>query len=168
MPALTGVPQIVWRPMAESDLPAVAAIEAGAHRAPWTAGSFRDALAAGYGATIGEIDGVPIAYGVLLLAPGEAQLLNLTVIPAARRRGIGRALLRRFLSDAHRLGAEQCFLEVRESNAPAIALYKAEGFAPVARRVGYYPLDPAIGASREDALVMRRTLRNLGSGHGPT
>src|SRR5437764_285093 len=89
-------------------------------------------------------------------APGEAQLLNLTVAPEVRRLGIGRTLLGRFLADACARGAEQCFLEVRVSNIPAIALYAREGFAPVARRIGYYP--SAAAGPREDALVMRRAL----------
>ena len=139
--------------MREADLATVAAIEGGAHTAPWTAGNFRDALAAGYGATVGEANASIVAYGVLMFAPGEAQLLNLTVIDALRRRGIGRALLRRFLTDAAALGADQCFLEVRASNAAAIGLYSAEGFVPVARRAGYYPPADA-GAMREDALVL--------------
>ncbi len=145
--------------MREADLATVAAIEAGAHTAPWTAGNFRDALAAGYGATVGEANASIVAYGVLMFAPCEAQLLNLTVIDALRRRGIGRELLRRFLTDAAALGADQCFLEVRASNAAAIGLYSAEGFAPVARRAGYYPASHA-GAVREDALVLRCALRD--------
>lgn len=146
-----------WRPMRETDLAVVAALEADAHPAPWTHANFRDALAAGYSATVGELADSIVAYGVMMLAPGEAQLLNLTVARALRRRGIGRALLRRFLADAWHLGAEQCFLEVRVSNAGAIALYSAEGFAPVARRVEYYPI--AGSDQREDALVLRRALR---------
>ena len=107
---------VLWRPLAESDIEAVAALEREAHAAPWTAGNFRDALAAGYGVAVGAVDGIVVAYGVLLFAPGEVQLLNLTVAPEARRLGIGRALLRRFLADARARGAEQCFLEVRVSN----------------------------------------------------
>ncbi len=148
--------------MQPSDLDQVAALEAAAHPAPWTAGNFRDALNAGYSTVVGEADGAIIAYGVLMIGPGEAQVLNLTVAPAARRRGLARALLRRFLDDAFRLGAEQCFLEVRLSNAAAIALYRAEGFIPVARRAAYYPPanDAAAGAgAREDALVLRRGVR---------
>jgi len=146
-----------WRPMREADLAAVAAMEADAHPTPWMLGNFHDALAAGYSATVGELEDAIVAYGVMMLAPGEAQLLNLTVASALRRRGIGRALLRRFLADAFRFGAEQCFLEVRVSNEAAIALYSAEGFAPVARRVGYYPITGS--ERREDALVLRRPLR---------
>jgi ribosomal-protein-alanine N-acetyltransferase len=143
--------------MREEDLPMVAALEQDSHAAPWSEGNFRDAFAAGYGTLVGELDRSVVAYGVLMLAPGEAQLLNLTVAAPARRRGLGRRLLRRLLDDAVGVGAEQCFLEVRESNHAAIALYLREGFAPVARRAGYYPV-PGSDGGREDALVMRRRL----------
>lgn len=145
---------VLWRPLDESDLREVAALERESHAAPWTAGNFADALGAGYGMTVGVIDGVIVAYGVLLYAPGEAQILNLTVAPEARRRRLGRALLRRLVADARARGASQCFLEVRVSNTAAIGLYSSEGFAPIARRFGYYPA----GAGREDALVMRKQL----------
>lgn len=155
--AISATPEIVWRPMREGDIAVVAAIETDAHVAPWTAGNFRDALAAGYSATVGEANSGIVAYGVLMFAPGEAQLLNLTVVGALRRRGIGRELLRRFLANAAMLGADQCFLEVRASNGAAIRLYSAEGFVPVARRAGYYPASRP-GEAREDALVLRRAL----------
>jgi len=149
--------RVVWRPLAPDDLGYVAALEAQIHLAPWTLGNFRDALAAGYSARVGEREGRVLAYGVLMLAPGEAQLLNLSVVPDCRRQGLGRVLLAQFVDDARRLGAEQMFLEVRVSNVAAIALYEAEGFAPIARRVAYYPPSPVSGL-REDALVMRRGL----------
>jgi [ribosomal protein S18]-alanine N-acetyltransferase len=149
-------PALIWRPLREEDIPTVAALERESHVAPWTAANFSDALAAGYGMLVGEAGGAIIAYGVLLLAPGEAQVLNLTVAPHARRRGVGRILLRRFLAEARERGAGQCFLEVRVSNTSAIALYRAEAFAPVARRIAYYPTPG--GGPREDALVMRRAL----------
>ena len=149
---------VAWRPLREDDLVSVAALEAKIHAAPWTIGNFRDALAAGYAARIGERGPRIVAYGVLMLSPGEAQILNLSVVPDARREGIGRALLRHFVDDARWLNADQIFLEVRESNVAAIALYAAEGFTPVARRLAYYPA-AAADATREDALVMRRALR---------
>ena len=157
---------LVWRPLASDDLAYVAALEAQIHLAPWTLGNFRDALAAGYCARVGEREGRIVAYGVLMLGPGEAQLLNLSVVPDARREGLGRILLAQFVDDARRFGAEQMFLEVRVGNAAAIALYTAAGFAPIARRVAYYPPTPGVG-TREDALVMRRalgSLRPLGNG----
>jgi ribosomal-protein-alanine acetyltransferase len=149
--------RMVWRPLAAEDLAYVAALEAQIHLAPWTLGNFRDALAAGYSARVGERDGRILAYGVLMLAPGEAQLLNLSVVPDMRREGLGRDLLLRFVDDARRLGAEQMFLEVRAGNTPAIALYEGEGFLRIARRAAYYPPAPLTGW-REDALVMRLAL----------
>ena len=147
---------VAWRPMRPSEIAYVAALEAQIHAAPWTAGNFRDAIAAGYSALVGEREGRIVAFGVMMMAPGEAQLLNLSVVPDARREGLGRTLLHRFIGIASRSGAAQLFLEVRVGNASAIALYGSEGFVPVARRARYYP--PSADGHREDALVMRLTL----------
>jgi ribosomal-protein-alanine N-acetyltransferase len=150
---------VTWRPMRATELLAVASLEARIYPFPWSLGNFRDALAAGYSALVGERDGDIVAYGVMMLAPGEAQVLNLSVAPHVRRRGLGRLLLRRFAGIAAERGVEQLFLEVRESNAPAIALYADEGFTVVARRRDYYPAVEG----REDALVMRRELSGWSS-----
>lgn len=152
---------LAWRPLCEGDIPGVAALEAQIHAAPWTPGNFRDSLAGGYSTCVGEREYRILAYGVLMLAPGEAQILNLSVVPDSRRQGLGRALLRRFVDDAVRSGAGQIFLEVRLSNVAAIGLYESEGFARVARRERYYPATAQDGA-REDALVMRRALPRPG------
>jgi ribosomal-protein-alanine N-acetyltransferase len=157
LPKAPELAAIRWRPLAAHDLPVVAALEARIHAAPWSERNFRDALAAGYSARVGVQGDRVVAYGVLMLGPGEAQLLNLSVVPDARRRGIGRALLMQFVDDARRLCADQLFLEVRVGNRPAIALYEAAGFLAIARRVAYYPASNP-GAPREDALVMRRAL----------
>jgi [ribosomal protein S18]-alanine N-acetyltransferase len=146
-----------WRPLAAQDLPVVAALEARIHAAPWSERNFRDALAAGYSARVGVRGDRIVAYGVLMLGPGEAQLLNLSVVPEARRMGLGRTLLQQFIDDARRLYADQLFLEVRVTNRAAIALYEAAGFMSIARRVAYYPPSHP-GGTREDALVMRCAL----------
>ncbi|CAG0995279.1 amino-acid N-acetyltransferase [Burkholderiales bacterium] len=157
-------PAVAWRPLEPGDLAYVAALERQIHAAPWSIGNFRDALAAGYCAMVGEREGRIVAFGVLTLAPGEAQVLNVSVVPDARREGLGRTLLRRLIEVAARAGAEQCFLEVRVSNAPALALYAAEGFEPVARRDDYYPATAT--TPREDALVLRRDLAPRRTGGG--
>lgn len=154
MPKPSAPHAVTWRPLRTTDVTYVAVLEAQIHAAPWTAGNFRDALAAGYSALAGEREGRIVAFGVMMMAPGEAQLLNLSVVPDARRQGLGRTLLRRFMAIAARYGAGQLFLEVRVGNAPAIALYVDEGFVRVARRSRYYPVDA--NGVREDALVMRR------------
>src|SRR3954453_23169385 len=93
-------PELAWRPLREGDLAYVAALEAQIHAAPWTLRNFRDALAAGYLAWAGERESRILEYAVLMLGPGEAQILNVSVVPDARRQGFGRALLQRFVGDA--------------------------------------------------------------------
>jgi ribosomal-protein-alanine N-acetyltransferase len=73
--------------------------------------------------------------------PGEHEILNLAVEPAARRRGMARALLDAALADS----PGDWFLEVRESNLAAQALYRVLGFQASGRRAGYYR-DPAEAA----------------------
>jgi len=82
-PARNSWAQPQWRPLRLADLAYVAALEAQIHAAPWTIGNFRDALAAGYSARVGEREFRIVAYGVLMLAPGEAQILNLSVVPVS-------------------------------------------------------------------------------------
>ncbi len=92
----------------------------------------------------------PDAAGFVLarVAADEAELLTLAVLPAARRRGLGAALLAAAAREAARRGARALFLEVADGNAGAQALYGAAGFAPVGRRSRYYP-------GGADALVLR-------------
>ena len=157
LPIASATPHVEWRALVADDLPRVAALEAQIHDAPWSLGNFRDALVAGYTTRCAVHDDRIVAYGVLMMAPGEAQILNVSVAADARRAGLGRALVHRFMEDARALGAEQCFLEVRVSNSAAIALYEGMGFMRIARRTAYYPTRVADGP-REDALVMRIAL----------
>jgi ribosomal-protein-alanine N-acetyltransferase len=74
------------------------------------------------------------------------------VAPSARRRGIARALLERIMAEVMEAGVRALYLEVRESNSAARALYRTLGFEQVGQRRGYYQ-HPS-----EDALVLRRDL----------
>ena len=69
---------------------------------------------------------------------GEAEILSIGVVPAHRRKGLGRRLLSTAAVEARRRGAARLFLEVASDNAPALALYRRAGFAKVGRRAGYY------------------------------
>lgn len=86
---------------------------------------------------------------------GEAEILTLAVDPAARRRGLARALVEAAAGAAQMAGADVMFLEVAHDNLPAIGLYEATGFARAGLRKGYYDRGAAPAA---DALVMRRDL----------
>ena len=68
----------------------------------------------------------------------EGDIGNVAVAPDSRRRGIGAALLKALFAESERRGTAVLQLEVRESNAPAIALYTGAGFAPVGKRKNFY------------------------------
>ena len=87
-------------------------------------------------------------------AAGEAEILTLAVAPAARGRGLGRALLEAAIARAQQMGAQTMFLEVGADNPHALALYAGLGFAKVGARKGYY--SRASGSA--DALVLRLSL----------
>jgi ribosomal-protein-alanine N-acetyltransferase len=67
----------------------------------------------------------------------EEELLLLAVDPGHRGRGIGTALLQRFIESAQARGSVRLFLEMRDGN-PAEALYRRAGFEPIGRRRNYY------------------------------
>ncbi len=138
------------RPMHLSDLDQVARVEQEVYEFPWTRGNFGDSLSSGYNCWVYELHGDIIAYGVLLVAAGEAHLLNLSVARDWQRRGVGRSLLGHFIRVARQCGAREMLLEVRPSNESARRLYAAAGFAQLGVRPHYYP---AVGG-REPAIVM--------------
>ena len=142
------------RPLRESDLDAVMAIEQRAYPFPWTRGIFRDCLLAAYPAWVLHEHGLVVGYGVVSLAADEAHILNVCIAPERQGRGHGRRLLRALVDYARDNGAARVFLEVRPSNPQAIALYHDEGFNEIGRRPRYYPSHDG----REDALVMAMEL----------
>ena len=85
------------------------------------------------------------------VAADEAEVLTLAVVPAARRQGVGAALLETALTLVEEAGAGVMFLEVSTGNAAARALYAGAGFTEVGRRPRYY-------ADGSDALVLSRRL----------
>lgn len=140
--------------MCTADLDSVVALEQRCHAFPWTRGNFSDSLAAGHGAWLVREAGAVIAYAVMMPAPDEAHLLNITVAPELQRTGRGTALLRQLFDLARVWKANRMLLEVRPGNAAALALYRRHGFAEIGRRRGYYPA----AGGREDAIVMAREL----------
>ena len=142
------------RPMREADLDVVVAIEHRAYDFPWSRGIFRDCLVAEYPAWVLVQEGAIVGYGVLSIAADEAHVLNVCTDPERQGRGHGRRMLRALLQVARGRGARRVFLEVRPSNAHAIALYHDEGFNEIGRRPRYYPAH----GGREDALVMAMEL----------
>ena len=146
-------------PMQSTHVSEIAALEAAAFSMPWDAASIR-----------AELDN-PLA--LWLVAEGEAgdggartvlgyvgsqtcfedaDILNVAVLPAARRRGIGAALMRELEVRLAPKGVERITLEVRASNVAAIALYTGLGYVQVGLRKGYYE------KPREDALILQKQI----------
>lgn len=155
-PRLTAAPpEVVIRPMVESDIAGVLAVEHASYQFPWSEGIFRDCLRVGYVCRIVAIGNEVIGYGIMSLGAGEAHILNLCIGEQYRSRGIGRRLLDHLLDRAAASGVLEAYLEVRPSNFTAIRLYQSLGFEQVGTRRGYYQ---AVGG-REDAAVLRLSLR---------
>jgi ribosomal-protein-alanine N-acetyltransferase len=153
-PAVTAGPAV--RAAREGDLPAIVTIELECFTSdPWPRESFESFIGrSGVTFIVAEDPARPgtvAGYGVLLQAADEAEVLNLAVSGTSRGRGVGTALLRSLLDSAEQAGVRQVYLEVRESNVAARALYAAHGFAEAGRRRAYYQRPV------EDALILRRT-----------
>lgn len=131
------LPPII-RPMSQSDIPAITAIEMETYDYPWSSGIFRDCLLAGYTSVVLERNGEVIGYGIMSVAAGEAHLLNICVTKDLRRHGIGQRLLQYLLARAKSFAADRIFLEVRPSNYAALGLYDKMGFQMLGVREGYY------------------------------
>lgn len=159
---MSAQPERLWnlRPMHEGHLAQVLDIERRAYPFPWTDGIFRDCLKVGYSAWVvtSPADEV-LAYALMSMAVGEAHILNLCVEPAYQQQGLGRFLLTHLQRLARGAGMDLMLLEVRKSNAAAIALYDSMGFHKLGVRKGYYPAQNG----SEDALLLGYSLRSTRS-----
>ena len=140
-------------PMAAEHLNEVAALELACFSRPWSRQMLAEELdnqcAAFLVALEPETERV-IGYAGLLVAADEGYITNVAVFPEQRRRGIAGQLLQVFLNFAEANHLAFLTLEVRPSNAAAIALYQGFGFQEAGRRKNYYDLP------KEDALILTR------------
>lgn len=98
------------------------------------------------------VDGVVHGFVSYRLVVDELEIVDVGVRADRRRRGVAKALLGALLDGARRAGAGRAVLEVGESNAAALALYRGLGFVPCGRRPGYYR------SGSEAARVLERAL----------
>ena len=130
-----------------ADIPVLAALEAEIFSDPWTAETIAHHLA---DFTVAREEDVLVGYYCLSHVLDEGSLDIIAAAPAHRRRGIADALLDAAWTETQALSLAFLTLEVRASNAPALALYEKHGFARVGLRRGYY------SHPKEDAILMTR------------
>ncbi len=148
-------------PLTPEDVTALPAIHEEDFVRPWTESEFAALLEQdtvfGFAAReVGNPHAGIVGFVLARLAAGEAEILTVAVSRDRRRQGIGWQLMDAVLRELHAQRAEALFLEVDETNQPAIALYRRLGFGQVGHRPNYYR-SPERGPT--GALVMRRDLR---------
>ena len=142
------------RAFCEADVAAVTEIlRASPEASQWTEWGFKELLGwRGVLALVSEDARKVSGFIVGRQVGEEAEILNLAVIVANRRKGEGRALLKAALDEFRTRQVSRVFLEVRESNEAGIAFYARHGFSKTGKRAGYYH-DP-----EETAIVMEMKL----------
>ena len=123
--------------MQEKHLPALAELEKQCFHVPWSEKMLREELGGGI-FLVAEQDGEVQGYVGCQTVLDEGYITNVAVSPDFRRRGAARRLIAELIARAKEKGLAFVTLEVRESNAPAIALYTGAGFAPVGKRKNFY------------------------------
>ncbi|MBI2873950.1 MAG: ribosomal protein S18-alanine N-acetyltransferase [Firmicutes bacterium] len=150
------------RKLSIRDIDDIMAIERVSFPTPWSRHAFVSELSQNpYAEYYGAVqDGRLIGYGGMWLILDEAHVTNIAVLPQYRRRGVGEVLLKVLMEKAGLKGADWITLEVRESNLGAQRLYQKHGFSQKGLRRGYYT------STKEDAIIMSRSLRAGESGEG--
>ncbi|NPE52216.1 ribosomal protein S18-alanine N-acetyltransferase [Dickeya dadantii] len=133
-----------------ADLPRAFEIECLSHAFPWS----EKTLISNQGERYLNLklchDQQLVAYAITQVVLDEATLFNIAVAPTHQRHGYGRQLLEHLIAELEHRGMLTLWLEVRASNARAIALYQSMGFNEVSVRRDYYPT----AGGREDAIIM--------------
>lgn len=147
-------------PMTLEDIVQVVAIERTLFSSPWSRQSYENELICESARSYvvrpcgHRLEKQPlIAYAALRLIMDEIQLLRVGVSAARQRQGVASHLINECLIRAMFAGAQNAFLEVRASNAPAIKLYQKLGFRIIGKRPNYYT------DTHEDAFMMIKNLK---------
>ena len=146
---------VPWRirPARIADSDQIAQIEARSFTDPWPSEGVRAVLATRtVTSLVAESGARVIGYAIARDAAGVAEILDLAVSPEWRRVGVATGLLHALIETLVGSGVREIFLEVRESNRTAQALYRAHGFSPAGRRPRYYR-KPV-----EDAMLLKRSV----------
>jgi ribosomal-protein-alanine acetyltransferase len=130
----------VIRPARRDDAPAITALERDAFGNDAWSETLVDLelTAPGRVVVVSEQEGALVGYASAAVIADVADLTRIAVRPAERRAGVARLLLAGLLDEVGARGAERMMLEVADTNTAALGLYRAHGFAEIARRRDYY------------------------------
>ena len=135
--------------MTVDDISQVAEIERQIFSIPWSEKAFRNSMESDNTIYIVAKENNNVAgYAGMYLSFEEGNITNVAVNPLSRRKGIGEKIVRVILNRAYEKGVRDVFLEVRETNSVAIALYEKIGFKEEGIRKNFYD------KPRENALIM--------------
>ena len=128
------------RAMEARHIPGLAALEKQCFAAPWSAAALEEELHNPHAVFLVAQDatGRVLGYGGMHCLGGEGFITNVAVDPAARRQGVARSLLAALETEGRQRALSRLTLEVRVSNAPAIALYEGAGYVRDGVRPGFY------------------------------
>lgn len=144
----------IIRDACKEDIPAIEELERQCFSMPWTAEQLCGQLPDGQHQFLAAFGGGELlGYVGMMYVLDEGYISNVATAPAARRQGVGSALIQALLEKAGGLSLSFVTLEVRRSNEPARALYEKHGFRPVGLRKNYYQ------RPTEDAVLMTKFLK---------
>lgn len=143
--------ELTVRTMRPEDLPAVCAIEKENFSVPWSEKSFLDSMEREDTVFLVAVHGEKtVGYIGCYCIAGTGEITNVAVKHSWRRKRVGSLLLDKLCEEASAFQCRELLLEVRESNAPAIALYTRQGFEKLGIRKNFYERPV------EHAVVMRK------------
>lgn len=137
----------------KADLTSAYRIHETAQVAPWSFSTFEDCFSPPYYGVLAYDGGTVVGYAIVLEVLDEATLMDIAVDANARGKGIGQTLLGGVLATSVENKMAVIWLEVRQSNLAATALYQKNGFEHIETRKNYYPTP----TGKENALIMRKT-----------
>jgi ribosomal-protein-alanine N-acetyltransferase len=141
---------LTLRPASGTDLSLMATLESRSTAHPWSEGQYRGSFESGHQLIIAQRGTEVIGLAVIMQVRDEAHLLNIVIDHDWQGQGLGRQLLGELMQQMRQQGALRMFLEVRESNTVARALYESMGFSECGIRKHYYRAEQG----REHAILM--------------
>lgn len=139
-------------------IPQLMAIENACHSHPWTLNTMSSCIGGRYFNLAAFNGDTMIGFYIGEKAGPDFTLMDICVAPSEQGKGIAKQLLSQFIEYGEQQNAENLFLEVRESNTPAIKLYENAGFIEMSVRKNYYPSDNSAKNGFEDAILMGMAL----------